>query len=781
MPEGELRGWRLQLAIVLLAGALWSLIPGASFAALVLAYAAAWILANLARAFFPSMLALRLTRAQAIGLSLLLAAAPLVRGAQFVERFLEEEGLDALDHYTAARLRLERTPSIFPPVYSADRPQTFYVHAPDTSEVVVRFGPIEASARELGHGLFRVEVDPREAETEGDVLAVEIVTDGEAHTRELEHVRPLPHPRWLRPSPDRRRAATVSEETDEVVVVSREGLALRQGVGDGPVDVAFVNERLLAVAHTHAPELWILDSESGATEREVEVGPFAVHLAVSGNTVAITMAGETPEIVLVDASTGRVTERVALDFTPDWIAFASRRDSNDAVEGSDSGAGSDDTDLDSTPSAETEIDESPEEAVARPADLVVSARLPAALHRLRHGEEGYREDRPPLMLGRPVVTLAAAGGEVVIAVTDYQPEGPAHRGNHFVQDQLLTVDVETWTVRDAERTAIRTSRQESPGSVDRGVSPMGIDLLPDGTRWVAFAGTDDVWRTRPGEVLPDFFEMDEHPLATPISAVGLADGAFAVSSAAYGAIGIFSSSGRRLSLVRLAPHDRELLRDDEHALQRRIGERSFYESTRSGVSCQACHLHGGSDGARHNIGGGVFVATLDTRGAAGTPPYLRDGGYPLLGSLDELAQSLYRGYLRQQGGRRVSLDRYLVALARPTPPRQLEGRDEARERRGLDLFVRARCALCHAFPAFTNLGQHPAETLFPRFAASHPGYQIDTPSLLGLGASEPFLVDGRAVTLRDVFREHDPVHRHGDTRELDDEELDDLIHFLEGL
>jgi hypothetical protein len=380
------------------------------------------------------------------------------------------------------------------------------------------------------------------------------------------------------------------------------------------------------------------------------------------------------------------------------------------------------------------------------------------------------------------VTLArAAGGErLVAAVTDYRPEGPPHLGNHFVQDQLLTIDVAGWRVAEQELTAIRTSRQRSPGDFDRGVSPMGIDLPEDGSMLVAFAGTDDVWRHRPDRAVPELFAL-EAPLVTPFSAVALADGRLVVSSPVYGAIGILAADGERLETVRLAPGDHALLGERERALQRRIGERTFHESTRAGVSCQSCHLHGESDGTEHNIGGATFVSTLDVRGLLGTPPFLRDGGYPLLGDLDEVSQTLYRGYLRSQGGRRLSLDRYLAALPRPIPPRQLEGRDRDRERRGLDVFVRARCTLCHAFPAFTNLGQHPAESLFPEFAARHVDTQLDTPSLFALGSSAPYLVDGRAETLEAIFREHDPAGRHGHTGDLSDTELDDLIHFLEGL
>src|SRR5690606_8090115 len=128
--------------------------------------------------------------------------------------------------------------------------------------------------------------------------------------------------------------------------------------------------------------------------------------------------------------------------------------------------------------------------------LVVSSIRPPALHRLRREGDGWHEDRPPLRLGRPAVTLTSSADErsVIVAVTDVQGEGPPHLGNHYVDDQLVTIDVEAWSIVKRVRTARRTPRQESPGNVDRGVSPMGVDALDDGSLLVAFAGTDDVWR-----------------------------------------------------------------------------------------------------------------------------------------------------------------------------------------------------------------------------------------------------------------------------------------------
>lgn len=599
-----------QAAILLLALALWTVHGAASLWSLAAAYGLAWLAVNTSLAARPEWLRGRLTRAQAAGIAIVIALPAAAQAYRARDAITSTEGLAALDHLTSARLRLEQTPSIAPPLVASDRPQTFYVHAPGSREVAVRFGRTgpRVGARALGHGLFRVEYDPRAHgppdPPDGELYAI-LSTDGDAHSRAMLAVTPLAHPRWLAPSPDRRRVAAVSEETDEVYVIDRAGLALRAATDDGPVGAVFVSDRELVVAHRYGDHLtWIDAGEAGRVLRRRRVGSHASWIAVSNDRrrIALALGGTQPRLAVLDAADGRPIASVNTEFTPDRVVFAG--------------------DV-----------------------LVASSVRPPVLHQLRVEDRTIVEARAPLWLGRPAVAMAAHpdGASVLIAVTDLSGEGPPHLGNHFVQDQLVTVDVERWTSTRELLTARRTNRQQSPGNVDRGGSPMGIDVREDGSALVAFAGTDEVWRVDPSGGPPQIIPLDEHPLAAPLSAVGLAGGGFAVSSAVYGTVGIFSARGTRQCLVRIAPGDQLLLARDPRALQRRIGERTFYESTEAGVSCQSCHLHGASDGTAHNIGGYTRVGTLDVRGVMGTPPYLRDGGYPLLASFGELADTLYRG------------------------------------------------------------------------------------------------------------------------------------------
>jgi hypothetical protein len=261
-----------------------------------------------------------------------------------------------------------------------------------------------------------------------------------------------------------------------------------------------------------------------------------------------------------------------------------------------------------------------------------------------------------------------------------------------------------------------------------------------------------------------------------------ASGDFLVSSPVDGTLGLFGPDGRIRTVVRLAPDDDTLLRTDPDALERRMGEHDFYEATRAGVSCQSCHLHAGSDGALHDLGEHRLSPTLTVRGLAGTAPYLRDGSYPRVRDLDELSRTLYRGFLRDAPGRAETLEAYVDGLPRTPSPLRSKERDLDRERAGVRAFARARCPTCHAFPAFTNLGQHPIASLFPdRVGARAPDAELDTPSLLSVRWAAPYLSDGRAPTLRAVIEKWNPSNRHGDTAHLSARERDDLIYFLESL
>ncbi|HJL03989.1 MAG TPA: hypothetical protein RMI29_21365 [Polyangiaceae bacterium LLY-WYZ-15_(1-7)] len=738
--------------LLVLAGALavWSVWGEASFVALLGAYALAWLLLQVVALRFPAALRLRLASAQRLGVLALLALVSAVALWRAAPELRESERLDALVVQTRDRLRLEATPSIAPPVLLADQPQVFFVHAPSAERVRARLADAFVDAQALGHGLFRLAYDPRRdgrPARDGD-HAVALEVDGERVGRTLRAVVPQPRPRWLRPAPDRRFAVGTSEETDQVFAVAPEGLRWQVEVGDGPTDALPVGARVV-VAHRFEDALRWLDGGGRALGATPLPGRHR-HLAASpaARTLAVSVDGPRRGVAFLEPASpsAREVAFVPLDAEPEWLAF-----------GPD-----DDT-------------------------LVVSTRRPAALLRLRRRPAGWAEEDARL-LARPAASLARspAGDAVLIAATDHRADGDhAHLGNHFVQDQLLVWGVADLRLREQRLTARRTPRQGNAGAVDRGLSPMGLDWVDAGEWRVAFAGSDEAWSWGPAGEPPRVHAADDVPLAAPHGVAAFAGGGFALASPVDGTVGLFGADGRLDRLVRLAPEDDRLLVQAPRALQRRLGGHGFYEGTRSGVSCQSCHLHGDTDGALRNIGGRRLGPTLPLGGVAGTAPYLRDASYPRVADLHRhLAATLLGGYRRRAPARALNLEAFVEDLPRRPPPLPrawlagpLPADALARARAGVDAFAKARCPTCHAFPAFTHLGAHPAGALFPEGPLA-PDELLDTPSLLSVATHPPFLADGRAPTLRAVLEDHG-VGRHGHADALEPAELDALLAFLE--
>lgn len=799
-----------QLFLVGLALALWSAWGRPGWLELLGCYVAGLCLTDLALALqvLPNVSARGFC---ALGLLFALPGLRFAYNAR--ERVVEDAGLVGIGERVRDRLRLARSPAIAPGLLSTAQPQTFFIRAGAAREVSVVLGPeLRLSAQPVGAGLFRVDYDPRRdgvpKQLDGE-LPIRIHTDDDEASRTLQVVTPLAHPRWFCRSPSGERAATLSEETDELIVV---GAAVtkpaRVVVGDGPVACAFVDEQHIAVSHRHVAELWVVDVAAAALAQKLELsGPLGrlvydaqhaeILLARAGLAAAILHV-TWPALTLrstsslsdaaLDQSASSLSVHVP-EPAQGTVSAARETESGKATRESPaashallaSGAGAAGSKV-SPPDAGA-ADLAFDQVVLCRDALIVTTRADASVRRLERQGERFVERRR-VELGRAAAALAVDAGaaRVFVTVTDYRPPPAAPQlGNHFVQDQLLVFDAVTLELQQRVLTARRSERQTKPGDVDQGGSPLGLWPLRDGRLGVAFAGTDELWRLSLPQAEPSSLRFDNDDFYTPHGVVELADGTVWLASPAAGALARLSPGSSEPVIVRLTPDDRTLASARPAALAWRIGERGFYESTRSGISCQSCHMHSDSDFAAYNLGDHRLVPTLSVQGLLGTAPYLRDGSYPRLSDLDDVAQQLYRGYVRKQPGRRYALQAYLESLprSRPWPAAQ---RDLGAERRGYAIFQRAGCERCHAPPAFTSLGQLPLAALFPTLAATlTTKEQLDVPSLLSVSTSAPYLHDGRAPSLRAVLTEQNSDNLHGHTRDLTAAELTDLLRFLESL
>jgi YVTN family beta-propeller protein len=210
------------------------------------------------------------------------------------------------------------------------------------------------------------------------------------------------------------------------------------------------------------------------------------------------------------------------------------------------------------------------------------------------------------------------------------------------------------------------------------------------------------------------------------------------------------------------------------------GELLFHDarlSLEGWVSCQSCHTDGHSNGRlADTLGDGTYgtpkrVPSL--LGVKDTGPYAWNGDIPDLESqIRKSVETTMRGE-RLSAGQVRDLAAYLETLSPPPARARLLGQvNEEAVRRGGAVFANQGCAACHAPPTYTSAKKYDVGL------ADEAGLKtFNPPSLRGAGQGGPYLHDGRAATLAEVFTRH----RHQLKGELPKQELDDLVEFLGNL
>ena len=206
------------------------------------------------------------------------------------------------------------------------------------------------------------------------------------------------------------------------------------------------------------------------------------------------------------------------------------------------------------------------------------------------------------------------------------------------------------------------------------------------------------------------------------------------------------------------------------------GEAHFLDGRRSldrWMSCSSCHHAGHTNGLNFDtLGDGSYGAAKNTPSLLGvgpTAPFSWTGRFETLDA--QVHQSLVSSLRGPTPGNEVVMEisAYLRSLA-PPPPRQP---DELNARRGAEVFVDRRCDRCHLEPTYTSAGIK--YIALDDGAGGHNAF--NTPSLRGVGWSAPYLHDGRASSLDEVFDLHPP----GLSTPLTSAERRSLKAFLESL
>jgi cytochrome c peroxidase len=123
---------------------------------------------------------------------------------------------------------------------------------------------------------------------------------------------------------------------------------------------------------------------------------------------------------------------------------------------------------------------------------------------------------------------------------------------------------------------------------------------------------------------------------------------------------------------------------------------------------------------------------------------------------------------------------------RPNRWRAADGRLTPAQERGRTIFYRAvdklgqpipqsnQCAYCHSGPKGTSQKSFDVGTGKP---TDNSGL-LDTPQLMNVALTAPYLHDGSAQTLEEIWTVYNPHDQHGRTNDLTKDELNDLIEYL---
>lgn len=200
------------------------------------------------------------------------------------------------------------------------------------------------------------------------------------------------------------------------------------------------------------------------------------------------------------------------------------------------------------------------------------------------------------------------------------------------------------------------------------------------------------------------------------------------------------------------------------------GHALFHVSGNSAVACASCHPEGSDDGLTWDFVKGGKRRTQDLRGGfLATAPFHWSGDVP---DMNALMKDVFEG--RMQGfvtsnEQRAALAKWLDATAHPakaSPPSEAVARGAAQfagETLG--------CATCHTGPRFTSTTPKDVGT----------GGSFDVPSLTGVTFHAPYLHDGCAAGLKDVFVGCGKSGAHARAALLPAAQLDDLLAYMRSL
>ena len=213
-------------------------------------------------------------------------------------------------------------------------------------------------------------------------------------------------------------------------------------------------------------------------------------------------------------------------------------------------------------------------------------------------------------------------------------------------------------------------------------------------------------------------------------------------------------------------------------------------------ACYTCHPDANEDGLIYNMAGvgmGRNVTnTMSLFDIGKTRPYKWNGHNQSVYKQDGYRFSTY--LTRTEPFNYDQLDAlvaYIITGIKNPPNLRYNPTGELTDaqKRGEKIFFRThtntgkeipphdRCYVCHPPPYFTNQALEDVGTL----SETDDSIPFDTPDLIDLFLGAPYLHDGRAVTLEEIWTKYGSEDRHGIVSDMTKDQLNDLVEYLKSI
>ena len=230
----------------------------------------------------------------------------------------------------------------------------------------------------------------------------------------------------------------------------------------------------------------------------------------------------------------------------------------------------------------------------------------------------------------------------------------------------------------------------------------------------------------------------------------------------------------------------------------RYGERLFHNADitfHRQFSCKTCHPGGHVDGIVYDIeADGIGVNSVDNRtlrGILDTAPFKWAGTNPSFSRQCGIRLSTFFTRLQPFNPEDLSaVDTYICTIPRPPNRYRAYGAElNDAQRRGKRMFERTvtndgrpiprenRCITCHPAPLYTDRNVHDVGTKME--GDTFGGF--DVPHLNNIYDSAPYLHNGIADTLEEIWTRFNPYDQHGVTNDMTKDQLNDLIEYIKTL